>query len=277
MAMRSPAPAALVVALALATPARADDASRRADAKAIATRGDSEFYAGRCDRAIPLWREAEAAYHAPTILLRIARCEAILGRVVAASSLLDSIAREPLASDAPAAFVLARDQAKREAPAVRARVATLVLDVDARGRSPVVIEIDGATRSGGPAFEVDPGARSLRVRAGASSWQSTVSLRDGERVAMRVSLTPGHEGRAPTLARGLGASGIVAGGAAVAVGLALSIDRGSPAIATAGTATLATGAVLAVAGAVTILLAPPRGDAWRVRVGATSATFELRY
>ena len=271
-----------VTTLAIASPARADDASRRADAKAIATRGDSEFYAGRCDRAIPLWRDAEAAYHAPTILLRVARCEAILGRVIAAATLLESIAREPLEADAPPAFFLARDQAKREAPALRARVATLELSVDARGRSPIVIEIDGAAQRGGPAFEVDPGARSVRVRAGASSWQSTVSLRDGERVALRVSLSPGAEGRAPPIVRGLGAAAIVAGGASVAVGLALSIGaqveaHPAPSLLTAGRATLATGAVLAVAGAVTILVAPPRGDAWRVRVGASSVAFEARF
>lgn len=281
MRARAMAPSIAAMTLALSIPARADDA-RKSDAKAIATRGDGEFYAGRCDRAIPLWREAEAAYHAPTILLRIARCEAILGRISAAAAMLEAIGREALDGDAPPAFFTAREQARREAPLVRARVAAIEIAVDAGERAPVVIEIDGeAPRARGPVFEVDPGERSIRVRTGASSWQSTMKLRDGERVSMRVSLSAEPEPRSPRIQRALGVAAIATGGAAAALGVGLSIggaqDRAPRALGVAGKGALAAGSLLAVAGGITIATVPSRGDAWRVKIGAASVAIEARF
>src|SRR5262245_16028829 len=97
---------ATVATVAHGVCAKAADEERgpRAEARATAQKGDVEFSKGRCDRAIALWRKADATFHAPTILLRIARCQALMGRVVAAADALEAIAAEQLPSDAPVAF-----------------------------------------------------------------------------------------------------------------------------------------------------------------------------
>src|SRR5262245_28229166 len=108
---RAAAIAILGLFCAVAAPVRADppaSASDRAEAREIAERGDAQFDAGRCDKAIPLWREAAAKYRAPTIVLRIARCQALVGKVVDAANTLETITKEPLEADAPAAFVEAK-------------------------------------------------------------------------------------------------------------------------------------------------------------------------
>lgn len=272
--------------LAAAAPARAGEDARRAEAKALATKGDDAFYAGHCDKAVPLWREAEAAFHAPTILLRIARCQAALGHVVDASETLDRVIGEPLGAGAPPAFAIAQEQARRDLPAVRARVATLDLRVSARrDRGPVVVEIDGLARpSGATEHPLDPGDHTLRVRAGASSFQTSLRLREGERRALTVALSA--EPDRPRLARTLGVTSLGMGSVAVATGAAFAVaaaaargarDDHAPTYTTVSSAAFAGGAVLAAAGALALAAAPPRdGDAWRVQVVASPVSIGLR-
>ena len=138
-------------------------ASPRAEARAIAQQGDEQFYAGRCDKAIALWRKAYDVFHAPTILLRIARCEALLGHVVAAAATLEAIVAEPSQPDArdddahapaspapprappPPVFTAAREEARRNLVRVRGRIATLQTSTStraARRALPVAVEIE---------------------------------------------------------------------------------------------------------------------------------------
>jgi hypothetical protein len=286
------------LALALAAPARADDGPR-ADAKTLALQGDAEFYAGHCDRAIPLWQRAEAAYHAPTILLRIARCQAMLGHVITAVETLEAVTREPIKADTPPAFAGAVELARRDLVAVRARVATLHVVVHSAGdRVPVVIEIDGAAQpAGATSFPVDPGEHAVRVRAGGSSWQSTVRLRDGQLLSCDVALWAEAEPKPPQVQRGLGLAALGAGGAAVFVGVGFSVaaldtsrrldaicgqgrDHCPPSaqndidhvrtFSSVADGAIGSGAALVIAGAIALVTAPrPAGDAWRVRFAAT--------
>src|SRR5690349_10099649 len=97
--------AALLSLLGSAGAARAaTNDELRAEARVIAEQGDAQFDAGRCDKALPLWRAAESLFHAPTILLRIARCQTLLGQVVEATRGLEAIVAEPLRPEAPAPF-----------------------------------------------------------------------------------------------------------------------------------------------------------------------------
>src|SRR5438067_291363 len=113
---RAAAIAIIWLSSVVAAPARADPPASdpRAEAREIAERGDAQFDAGRCDKAIPLWREAAAKFRAPTIVLRIARCQALVGKVVDAAATLESITKEPLEPDASAAFEEAKQQAERD-------------------------------------------------------------------------------------------------------------------------------------------------------------------
>jgi hypothetical protein len=163
---------------------------------------------------------------------------------------------------------------------------------------PLVIEIDGAAQpAGATSFPVDPGEHAVRVRAGGSSWQSTVRLGDGQQLTCDVALWAEVEPKPPRVQRSLGLAALGAGSAAVAVGIGFSaaalglsrhldticgdgrmhcppsaqgdIDR-VRAFSSAADVAIGGGAALVLAGAIALVTAPrPAGDAWRVRFTAT--------
>ena len=182
--------AVLVGCLAFCAPtaAFADDgagADRRVQARALAENGDTEFAKGRCDRAVPLWQQAESLFPAPTLLLRVARCEALLGHVVVATATLERLLEQQLPPDAPEAFTEAREEATRSLPRVRARIANLRIDVTGEGGA---VQLDDLAVRAGEPLPVDPGPHSVRVRAGDATWESNVTLGDGETRALSVSV-----------------------------------------------------------------------------------------
>jgi hypothetical protein len=234
--MRTPLVVALLTTAAVAGTARADEAAR-VTARSIAEHGDAQFYAGRCDKAIALWRKADAVFHAPTIVLRIARCQALLGQVVAAAATLESLTREPKAPDEPPVFAAAREASERELPRLRARIASISVDVRANGGSvPYAVDIDGA-RIVSPWLPtlVDPGSHRVRVTAGEATWTREVALDDGEvttiDVPIRVEALPLVSTRQRNV--GLAAFGVGVAGLATGVGFsvaALSIGHSLDAI-----------------------------------------------
>jgi len=265
----------------------------KADARRLAEQGDEAFAAGRCDQAIPLWTEAEQRYHAPTILVRIARCQALLGKVVDAESTLTAIVDEPLPADAPPVFADVRRGAQTDLESVRARIAKLFVAIDDGGLSgDRRIEVDGhtvdmLTASVDPndyRFRIDPGKHRLRVGLGAASWDDTVQLGDGESRTVRVSF---REQRGAVVRSSQRLVGFVLGGAGMltmAVGAALGVAavHGSHDLlgpcgqdrqhcppseqgaidtvrseALASDFTLGGGAALFLAGALVVLTAPP--------------------
>jgi len=283
-----------VGAAALSRPGLADDEeAAKAEARRLAEQGDESFAAGRCDQAIPLWTEAEQRYHAPTILVRIARCQALLGKVVDAESTLTAILDEPLPPNAPPVFAEVRRGAQTDLESVRARIAKLSVAIDDGGLSgDRRIEVDGhavdmLTASVDPndyRFRIDPGKHRLRVGLGAASWEDTVQLGDGESRTVRVSFReqPGAVVRSSQRLVGfvLGGAGMIT--MAVGAGLGVAAVHGSHDLlgpcgqdrqhcpsseqgaidtvrseALASDLTLGGGAALFLAGALVVLTAPP--------------------
>lgn len=179
--------------------ARADAAidAARAEARVFAAQGDEAFSAGRCDRAVPFWKQAEAKFHAPTLLFRIARCQVLLGRVVEATATLETIVAEKLSAAAPDAWKDAQRDASNELPAVRARIATLEIVIDARGIAvtPTILIDEAGMPMGRTTFPVDPGSHRVRVTAKDGRWEQAVQLADGEKKTVRVAM--GLEQRTP--------------------------------------------------------------------------------
>jgi hypothetical protein len=231
-----------------AAPARADEAARprtdesgRALARTIAEQGDAQFYAGRCDNAISLWRKADAVFHAPTIVLRVARCQALLGQVVAAAVSLRALVSESREADAAPAFASAREAAERELPRVRARIASLRVDVrTSRADLPITVEIDGTPVDAASApAQVDPGTHRVRVSAGDATWTKQVSLGDGESKTIEVPLVVDALPSVPRAQRDAGLGVFATGAAGLATGIgfsvaALSLGRSLDAICGAG-------------------------------------------
>lgn len=197
----------------------AEDANR-VEARRLASLGDQAFTIGRCDKAIPLWQQANDVFYAPTILFRIARCQALQGKVVEATKTLEAMVNGPVQPDEPPPFAAARQQAAKELPNLRARIGKLRVEVDTRRLAVVpTIWVDmKPLPEGVRSVEVDPGEHVVRVDARDDRWEATVEAEEGTERVVRVAL---GEVQRPPPARTQRTVGLVIGGvglAALAIG-----------------------------------------------------------
>src|ERR1700678_2428558 len=104
---------ALALCWAPTARAQVSDAERVA-ARELFHAGDELQRAGHFAEALDKFQRAQQVFHAPTNLLRIAECDAALGRLVESAEAYREVARTSLASDAPPAFQAAVEQARAE-------------------------------------------------------------------------------------------------------------------------------------------------------------------
>ncbi|WP_437285986.1 tetratricopeptide repeat protein [Sorangium sp. So ce406] len=117
---------ALVVTLLAAAPALAAEpppAGASADAQQLARTRAHEglklYGADRWQEAFDAFQEADRLYHAPTLVLYMARCQRKLGNLEGARALYEQVLDERLPEDPPPAFLEARKDAETELAGVR--------------------------------------------------------------------------------------------------------------------------------------------------------------
>lgn len=130
--------AAAVPAVARAEPSDAD----RVTARALARDGYEAEKRGQYAIAADRFGRAEALVHAPTLLLGLARAETGLGKLVEAQDIYERIIREPLAPNAPPPFAKAVEDAKRERAELVPRIGWITLVVS--GASSAQVSLDDA-------------------------------------------------------------------------------------------------------------------------------------
>jgi hypothetical protein len=176
--------------------AQVSDAERGA-ARELFKSGDELQRAGRFAEALDKFQRAQLVYRAPTNLLRVAECDAALGRLVESAEAFREVVRTPLAAGAPPAFQAAVEQARAELTQVEPRVPKLAIQVQPSGIPNAQLQIDGQSVSGaliGEALPLDPGPHKVLVRApGFSSAELQVFLaeRDTKTVALSLRAMPG--------------------------------------------------------------------------------------
>src|ERR1700722_8549169 len=104
------------------------DADRQA-ARDLSTAGFQLQQAGKYADALDKFQRAQAVFSAPTNLLRIAECEAQLGKLVEASETYRGLARLQLPKDSPPSFVAAQQQGAAELQQIEARIPKVRIDV----------------------------------------------------------------------------------------------------------------------------------------------------
>jgi hypothetical protein len=193
----------------------------RATARALAREGYEAQQRGQYGLAADRFGRADALVHAPTLLLGLARAQQGLGELVEAYETYQRLIREPLPTDAPPAFVKAVEDAKREAPAVAARLAWVTLVVrgpSVQGPTAARITVDavsvskaaiGVRRACNPGTHVArafaPGFRSTERSFVVTEGGAETIVLDLPREAAAPTLT-GPETAAPTLAGPVAAS-----------------------------------------------------------------------
>jgi len=126
----------------------------------LGRQGVDLYDAGRWAEALTLLQAAEKSFHAPTLVLYMARCEVKLGRLLEAEALYQWTVAEDLPHDAPRVFVAAQAEALAELEPLRARIPTLLVEVRGAGPTGLNLAVDGNT------VTLDQARRGLRVNPG---------------------------------------------------------------------------------------------------------------
>jgi hypothetical protein len=184
---------ALAVGLVADARAQVSDAERAA-ARDLFAKGDTAQRAGNYAEALDDFSRAQQIFSAPTNLLRIAECDASLGKLVESAETYRTILRTPLPAGAPPAFQAAVDQAKAELPQVEPLVPKVTITVDPKNVQNPQMQIDGVNVSGaliGEPIPLDPGPHKVLVFAsGYISSEQTVILAKKDVKTVSFALKP---------------------------------------------------------------------------------------
>ena len=178
--------------------------AERAGARELFKEGDQLQRAGHFAEALDKFQRAQQVFAAPTNVLRIAECNAALGRLVESAEAYREVLRTPLPAGAPPAFQAAVDQAKAELSQVEPRVPRLVVQVQPAGVQNPQMQIDGQNVSGallGEAIPLDSGVHKIAVLApGYATTEQQVELKEHESKTVALTLNPGAQAPSPPAA-----------------------------------------------------------------------------
>lgn len=168
--------------------------AERAAARELFKEGDELQRAGKFIEALDKFNRAQQVFSAPTNMLRIAECDAALGKLVESEETYRTLVRTPLPAGAPPAFQAAVDQARAELSQVEPRVPRLIVQVEPKNVDHPQMQIDGQTVNAaliGEPLPLDPGPHRVMVFApGFVSSEQSVVLRERDSRALVLVLKP---------------------------------------------------------------------------------------
>jgi len=177
------------------------DAERRSSARALFFEGVSLQDKGNFAEALRKFEGAEKLFNAPTHLLHIAECQAMLGKLLESAETYRSLAREVLPSGSPEAFAQAQKQGAAELPGVEARIPTLKINVSPSpaqlqnltvlvNGSALPVELVGVARP------VNPGAYKVSAYANGftQAQPDEANLKERDQSTVNITLKPAAGG-----------------------------------------------------------------------------------
>jgi hypothetical protein len=180
--------------LLCASPALAQSDADRATARSLAVEAQKALEAKDYATAADKFKRAEDIFHAPTLVLGLARAYAGMGKYVEALESYNKVIREKLGDSASDAFKQAVEDAKQEVGEVEAKVAWVVLEVE--GPTSPTITLDGETLSTatlGVRRAVNPGEHLFAATApGFSPGEERFTMASGQEQTVRITLEPGE-------------------------------------------------------------------------------------
>lgn len=233
MRCRRALPAILALCFASTTALAGGPAAKgdpRVAARALAERGHELYEAGKYAEAIDVLQQAEKLFHAPTLVLALARAHVGAGKLLEARALLQGLVAEKLGPSSPRAFVEARRSGLEELTALEARIPTVTIRVRGAG-SAFRVSLDGAELADwhpSRAVAQNPGAHEVAVStAGKPAVTRSFDLAPGARLGVDIDLAapppgaPGGDATSaprPWLAPAIAALGVGAVGLGVGIG-----------------------------------------------------------
>jgi hypothetical protein len=174
-------------------PAMAQSEADRAQARDLGQQGYAALDAKDYVKAADLFKRADALFHAPTIMVGLARAEVHLGKYVEASEHYRRVVLEGAPPGAPQAIRDAIDAAKKELADAEAHRAKATINV--KGPDQPSVTLDGAPMSQaalGVERLVNPGQHLVHVSA--SGWkdaEQTFTVADGGTAQLTVQMEAG--------------------------------------------------------------------------------------
>jgi hypothetical protein len=171
-------------------PVFAQGEADRATARSLAREGHEALQKKDYALAEDRFRRADALVHAPSLVVDHARALVGLGRLVEAHERYALVLREGVASNAPASWVRARQDAEIEIEAIKPRLAWLTINVSGPNNLAVSLDDKDVPQAAlGVRRAADPGERVVRVTApGFLKREERVSLAEGEEKSIEIAL-----------------------------------------------------------------------------------------
>jgi len=206
-------------------------------ARTLADRGFDLYQAGKYDEALAHFQGADRTFHAPTLVLMIARIHERRGKLADAEARYQQVIAEGVAVNAPVEYRRARARALAELAAIKSRIPKLVLRLDDPSAvARVKLTVDGrsipTSRLRHP-LSVNPGEHTVEVVVvGFAPTVHKLTFAEGH--IERIELANLSRHRAPEvagdeqptdllvpslLAFGVGAAGLLAGAIAGVIAL----------------------------------------------------------
>lgn len=199
--MRPAALAPLLLALATSPAASqpAEDADK-ATARTLGLEGQAALKRADFRSAFELFRRAEELYHAPTLLLGLARAQVGLGQLVEARESYLRVLREKLSANPPQAFRQAQADADSELTRLQTRIPVVVLRVEGPTGAQVWLDEQPVPAASlGLRRPSNPGLHRARASAvGFSGVEVTFELTEAEErlISLKLSEPQGTVGPA---------------------------------------------------------------------------------
>lgn len=171
----------------------AGEAERRQNARALFDKGDELQRKGDYAQAIEKYDAARKQFPAPTIVLRIAQCQANMGKLIESAETYRGVINWPLSPQDPPQFRQSKIQAEAELPQVESKIPKVTLQIKP-ATSGLQIQFDGQSLD--PAFvgvarPLNPGPhRVVAFAPGFATGEKSVILKERDAVTMTLELVP---------------------------------------------------------------------------------------
>jgi hypothetical protein len=180
----------LMISPAAAETSEEEENARHEAARVAGEAGLKLYSATRWQEAFEAFQRAESAFHAPTLVLYMAHCQRMRGKLIDARTLYQQVVSEALGPGAPNQFLTAQLLARGELDRIRRRISGVVLTIKGASADRVRITVDGAplpTSTGTPQ-DLDPGEHTLTATApGAAPIQRTITLTEGATTELELA------------------------------------------------------------------------------------------
>jgi hypothetical protein len=164
----------------------------KASARDLTIEGYSALESGNYAAAFDRFTRADALYHAPSVILGLARAQVGLGKLVSAQELYSRAAHETLPANASSASKKAVRDAQKELDALTPRIPSVIITVT--GSDAPRVTLDGAeirAAALGVKRPVDPGKHVIAASAaGLATSEVTVNFAEGKSESVTLNLEP---------------------------------------------------------------------------------------